>query len=1023
MDELDLGATIKGFTPGQKVFARYTLKKILGRGGMGVVWLARDEELERDVALKFLPEVVAMDKQSLNELKRETRRSLELTHPHIVRIYDFVQDGRTAAISMEYVAGETLAGLKADRPGHCFEAADLQKWAQQLCEALAHAHDKAQVVHRDLKPANLMVDARGDLKVADFGIAASVSDSVSRVSAQSGSSGTPVYMSPQQMMGERPAVTDDIYSVGATLYDLLTGKPPFHSGNIIAQVQGKVPPPVAQRRAELGVAGAAIPPGWEQTIAACLAKEAAARPRTAAELLQGLRGMGGGEGSAGAAIERPAPDRGRAPSPKVEAEPAAATTPRRSNFALVAVLTAITLAVAAGGGWWLRTQAQARERLVEEQRLAAEQQRQAELAAEQSRQAEIARLAALRIPVTLRTNPAGAEIFVAGQSRGLAPVAGLPLPLGEHKIVARLRDHDDLEYTLTVAEHGQTEWTLPLARSTGLVTLRARPSGAGYAVYPVNADGASSRMARASGTVPAEGLALETGKYEVVVTPVPAVPGLEHREVVTVRKGETASVDADVRAAGLRVTSTPAGATVLIDGREAGKTPFLLERQLPGSRRQVELRLDGYEPEARGFELARGDEPETWEATLREQPKVMLRPSFADGPRVFDVNIRINSTTSGQTVAGGQTTPIPASRNNSVVDARYTVMAYDSSGLIRRVAATTQTNDLFRPGTVIEFDWNGGVWVGAFKSGGFTNANSSLEFLAPSYPGTWVDRRILPEGLATAGRTWEVPASAATVLLPSLRFQTATGTIRGRVVAVDPARVPAWADVEYAFDLRGPLIIAEVSRKLLAAGQAMTMQGGYAGAITLRFDLAGNYVSRAHVKHKGGLETKVDAGGQTLAQTTMSIDTDVEFTVVPTEGAAKTSGARPDSDFTGASASGVPKVPVVFYRRNNLLIGTGERFGIELDGRRLAVLRDGEFARLELPAGENAIEITQLVLGKVLHRNRVRIRADGGHENYQEVSHAANGTARVDERTEAEAAPMIARLKPARDVAPDAPKS
>ena len=94
MDPLDLGATIKGFSPGQKVFTRYTLRKILGRGGMGVVWLARDEELEREVALKFLPEVVAMDKQSINERKRETRRSLELTHPHIIRIYDFVQDGR-----------------------------------------------------------------------------------------------------------------------------------------------------------------------------------------------------------------------------------------------------------------------------------------------------------------------------------------------------------------------------------------------------------------------------------------------------------------------------------------------------------------------------------------------------------------------------------------------------------------------------------------------------------------------------------------------------------------------------------------------------------------------------------------------------------------------------------------------------------------------------------------------------------------------------------------------------------------
>ena len=193
-DDLEFGATVKGFSAGQKMFKRYTLQKILGRGGMGVVWLARDEELERDVALKFLPEVVAMDKQSVKDLKRETRRSLELTHPHIVRIYDFVQDATTAAISMEFVPGATLASLKVDQAGGHFEVTDIIAWVGQLCEALEYAHTRAEVVHRDLKPANLMVDARGELKVADFGIAASVSDSVSRVSVQAGSSGTPVYM-------------------------------------------------------------------------------------------------------------------------------------------------------------------------------------------------------------------------------------------------------------------------------------------------------------------------------------------------------------------------------------------------------------------------------------------------------------------------------------------------------------------------------------------------------------------------------------------------------------------------------------------------------------------------------------------------------------------------------------------------------------------------------------------------------------------------------------------------------------
>src|SRR5207247_9810702 len=108
-------ATLREYGSGQKLFGRYTLVKILGRGGMGIVWLARDEELEREVALKFLPDVIIHDRAVLNELKRETRRSLELTHRNIVRIHDFVHDERSACISMEYVDGETLSNLRIGR--------------------------------------------------------------------------------------------------------------------------------------------------------------------------------------------------------------------------------------------------------------------------------------------------------------------------------------------------------------------------------------------------------------------------------------------------------------------------------------------------------------------------------------------------------------------------------------------------------------------------------------------------------------------------------------------------------------------------------------------------------------------------------------------------------------------------------------------------------------------------------------------------------------------------------------------
>ncbi len=343
MNDLDYGATIKGFNPGQKVFARYTLKRILGRGEMGVVWLAQDEELGRETALKFLPEVVAMDPSAIGDLKREVRRAIELAHPHIVKIHDFVTDGRTAAVSMEYVTGQTLSAQRLDEPGQVFTPEKLAPWVAQLCSALDYAHHDAEVVHRDLKPTNLMIDGRGRLKVLDFGIAASISDSVSRVSNKGSSSGTPVYMSPQQMMGENPAITDDVYALGATLFELLAGKPPFHAGNIVLQVQNKVAPLLNDRRKTLGLAP--IAGEWEQAIAACLAKDPLERPPSAGEVATRL--------ADGSASRPPEPKaevaavRGETavpPSPP-QAKPGEAKGIRR--VVLVAALVAISAAVVA----------------------------------------------------------------------------------------------------------------------------------------------------------------------------------------------------------------------------------------------------------------------------------------------------------------------------------------------------------------------------------------------------------------------------------------------------------------------------------------------------------------------------------------------------------------------------------------------------------------------------------------------------------------------------------------------------
>ena len=357
MEELDLGQTIRGFRVGQKVFRRYTLVRILGRGGMGVVWLARDEELERDVALKFLPDLVVHDLAVLDELKRETRRSLQLTHHHIVRIHDFVQDAESACISMEYIDGPTLSALRVDQPNRVFEPEVLLPWIQQICGALQYAHHHAKIVHRDIKPANLMLNGKGELKVADFGIARSLSDSVSMLTMARGGSGTLAYMSPQQLDGERASNLDDIYSLGATLYELLTSKPPFYSGGIERLIREKTPPSLAARRQDLAIeSNQGIPEQWEQSIAACLAKDPASRPQSALEVSNRLH-----RAPVSAPTLFPPSVLPQAPLPsitsletavKTEETPAVAGRSPYLTSRVLVIGAAAILAITGGAVWW-----------------------------------------------------------------------------------------------------------------------------------------------------------------------------------------------------------------------------------------------------------------------------------------------------------------------------------------------------------------------------------------------------------------------------------------------------------------------------------------------------------------------------------------------------------------------------------------------------------------------------------------------------------------------------------------------
>lgn len=207
------------------IAGRYTPEREIGRGGMGAVWLARDEVLGRDVAIKRIGMAPGAESADLERAQREARLAARLNHPHVVAVFDLVTDGDARWLVMEYVEGVTLAEL-VRREGALLpdEAA---RMLGQVADALAAAHS-AGIVHRDVKPSNILVTADGQVKLSDFGIARAEADaSLTQTGLVTGS---PAYLAPEVASGELATSASDVWSLGATLYHALAGQAPYEVG-------------------------------------------------------------------------------------------------------------------------------------------------------------------------------------------------------------------------------------------------------------------------------------------------------------------------------------------------------------------------------------------------------------------------------------------------------------------------------------------------------------------------------------------------------------------------------------------------------------------------------------------------------------------------------------------------------------------------------------------------------------------------------------------------------------------------
>ena len=209
---------------------RYRLERLLGAGGMASVWLARDDRLDRLVAVKVMSDSLAADPSYARRFEREARTAAGLSHPNLVRVFDYETDGARPALVMEYVEGGTLAALAE---GRTRTSIDQETLARELLEALAHVHE-AGIVHRDVKPANVLVGRDGRARLTDFGIAQP--EDATRLTQVGAVIGTIKYLAPEVIQGADASPASDLYAAGVVLRECAGESPPARLARLVERL-------------------------------------------------------------------------------------------------------------------------------------------------------------------------------------------------------------------------------------------------------------------------------------------------------------------------------------------------------------------------------------------------------------------------------------------------------------------------------------------------------------------------------------------------------------------------------------------------------------------------------------------------------------------------------------------------------------------------------------------------------------------------------------------------------------------
>ncbi|MFP3853151.1 MAG: serine/threonine protein kinase [Anaerolineales bacterium] len=269
---------------GRSVGGRYQIESLLGQGGMSAVYKATDPNLRRQVAIKMIHPHLSQDPQFVSRFEEEAAAVARLKHPNIIQVYDFDHDHDTYYMVLEYVSGETLAERmrRFTEAGEGMPAEDAVKIAASVCDALDYAHER-DMIHRDIKPANIMINEQGQPILMDFGVAKIVGGK--QHTATGAVVGTALYISPEQVRGLEADRRADIYSLGVTLFEMLSGRPPFEGDSAMSTMMMHVSDPVPDIR-ELNPQA---PPDLISVVKKSLKKDRRERYSTAAQMASSLR--------------------------------------------------------------------------------------------------------------------------------------------------------------------------------------------------------------------------------------------------------------------------------------------------------------------------------------------------------------------------------------------------------------------------------------------------------------------------------------------------------------------------------------------------------------------------------------------------------------------------------------------------------------------------------------------------------------------------------------------------------------